>query len=273
MSTRFPDFSFYNDIDTITNLIQIKNTPFHLQSLNLNDHVSALELKFNNLKKTNKKKIGGRKYTWTAEIKSSEDNELDQKYKWVVEVKDGKEKGDPVDKSYKFSGEIKGKSGKSDIIKTYKFEASSGNACESSQHLEKKVDTEKNIKKSQHTKLVEITDAEHDHGGEVLRQAFQKQVGSGYEKQRNFRLKMPWVFDLYEFWAYSIQRRHVARDAEELKRFNEKIVVLLLTVDAIEGADLMVRSSKKSMVNELEAMLNVVDPKPVGRSQFMREEN
>ncbi|GAA0141268.1 hypothetical protein LIER_35361 [Lithospermum erythrorhizon] len=264
MSTRFPDFSFYNDIDTITNLIQIKNTPFHLQTLNLNDHVSALELKFNNLKKTNKKKIGGRKYTWTAEIKSSEDNELDQKYKWVVEVKDGKKKGDPLDKSYKFSGEIKGKSGKSDIIKTYKFEASSGNACESSEHLEKKVDTKKNIKKSQHTKLVEITDAEHDHGGEVLRQAFCKRVGRVKEKQKELSPQDAVILIQMNFRAYLIQRsqalrafrelaiaktklkeiktlfknftyrRRVARDAEELQRFNEKIVVLLLTVDAIE---------------------------------------
>lgn len=29
-------------------------------------------------------------------------------------------------------------------------------------------------------------------------------------------------------------RRHVARDAEERQRFSEKIIVLLLTVDAIE---------------------------------------
>ncbi|WVZ03315.1 hypothetical protein V8G54_024121 [Vigna mungo] len=61
-------------------------------------------------------------------------------------------------------------------------------------------------------------------------------------------------------------RRHVARDAEERQRFSEKIIVLLLTVDAIEGADIMVRSAKRSMVDELEAMLDVVDPQPGGRS-------
>lgn len=60
-------------------------------------------------------------------------------------------------------------------------------------------------------------------------------------------------------------RRRVARDAEERQRFSEKIIVLLLTVDAIEGVDMMVRSAKKSIVDELEAMLDVIDPQPGGR--------
>ncbi len=49
--------------------------------------------------------------------------------------------------------------------------------------------------------------------------------------------------------------------------------MLLLTVDAIEGADLMVRTAKKSMVDELEAMLDVVDPQPaagLGRSLSLK---
>ncbi|KAJ6748128.1 BAG DOMAIN CONTAINING PROTEIN EXPRESSED [Salix purpurea] len=36
------------------------------------------------------------------------------------------------------------------------------------------------------------------------------------------------------------------------------------------GADLMVRSAKRSMVDELEAMLDVVDPQPAGNSLSMR---
>lgn len=32
----------------------------------------------------------------------------------------------------------------------------------------------------------------------------------------------------------------------------------------------MVRAAKKSMVDELEAMLDVVDPQPAGKSSFMR---
>eukprot|EP00261_Vitis_vinifera_P027754 XP_010661656.2 PREDICTED: BAG family molecular chaperone regulator 7-like [Vitis vinifera] len=42
--------------------------------------------------------------------------------------------------------------------------------------------------------------------------------------------------------------------------FSERIIVLLLTVDAIEGIDLMVRAARGSMVNDLEAMLDVTDP-------------
>ncbi|CAH1425221.1 unnamed protein product [Lactuca virosa] len=34
-------------------------------------------------------------------------------------------------------------------------------------------------------------------------------------------------------------------DAEERQKFSEKVIVLLLIVDAIEGADIMVRAAKK----------------------------
>ncbi|XVF58049.1 hypothetical protein PTKIN_Ptkin07bG0031400 [Pterospermum kingtungense] len=44
----------------------------------------------------------------------------------------------------------------------------------------------------------------------------------------------------------------------------------IITVDAIEGADLLVRAAKKSMVDELEAMLDVIDPQPPGKSLSMR---
>ncbi|CAN6920676.1 unnamed protein product [Brassica oleracea] len=66
-------------------------------------------------------------------------------------------------------------------------------------------------------------------------------------------------------------RRVISRDAEERQKFSEKIIVLLLTVDAIEGVDVMVRGAKRSMVDELEAMLEVVDPQPQqGKSLSMR---
>lgn len=64
----------------------------------------------------------------------------------------------------------------------------------------------------------------------------------------------------------SYHRSRITRDAEERQRFSEKIIVLLLTVDAIEGADLMVRAAKRSMVDELEAMLDAVDPQPPSKS-------
>jgi len=65
-------------------------------------------------------------------------------------------------------------------------------------------------------------------------------------------------------------RTRVSRDAEERQKFSEKIIVLLLTVDSIEGVDMMVRAVKRSMVDELEAMLDVIDPQTTGRSLSMR---
>ncbi|GJN01168.1 hypothetical protein PR202_ga18413 [Eleusine coracana subsp. coracana] len=64
-------------------------------------------------------------------------------------------------------------------------------------------------------------------------------------------------------------RRRIAHDQEEHQRFTEKIIVLLLTVDALEGPDYMVRTAKKSMLEELEAMLEVVDPQPPGKPRSL----
>ncbi|KQK20063.1 BAG family molecular chaperone regulator 7 [Brachypodium distachyon] len=62
-------------------------------------------------------------------------------------------------------------------------------------------------------------------------------------------------------------RRRISHDHEERQRFSEKIIVLLLTVDALEGPDYMVRTAKKSMLEELEGMLDIVDPQPVGKQR------
>ncbi|KAL6861685.1 hypothetical protein ACP4OV_017385 [Aristida adscensionis] len=64
-------------------------------------------------------------------------------------------------------------------------------------------------------------------------------------------------------------RRRLAHDHEERQRFSEKIIVLLLTVEALEGPDYMVRTARKSMLEELEAMLEVVDPQPPGKQRSL----
>uniref|UniRef100_A0A5B6YTS7 BAG domain-containing protein n=1 Tax=Davidia involucrata TaxID=16924 RepID=A0A5B6YTS7_DAVIN len=81
------------------------------------------------------------------------------------------------------------------------------------------------------------------------------------------KAKLKEIRALFNNFSY---RRRVASNAEERQKFSERIIVLLLTVDAIEGADLMVRSAKRSMVDELEAMLDVVDPQPPGKSLSMK---
>ncbi|KAL0304133.1 UNVERIFIED_CONTAM: BAG family molecular chaperone regulator 7 [Sesamum radiatum] len=271
-----------DDFDTITDLIQIEESPFHtstrrvtrrvglgeLYLQTLSDRVSALELGFNRL--------------------------------------DGKDEKKGPEKSYKWTAEIKRKGGESlPIEQTYTIKVSSGDSSSESEEKTKKKKCEKGKGKGKGksvgstTRIVEIEEPS-DHGAIVLRQVFEKRV----EKKRGKRKELPpqdaAALIQKTFRAYVIRRsqalralrelaiaktklkelralfnnfsyrRRLAREAEERQRFSEKIIVLLLTVDAIEGADLMVRAAKKSMVDELEAMLDVVDPQPTGKSLSMR---
>ncbi|KAF3783524.1 hypothetical protein EJ110_NYTH32335 [Nymphaea thermarum] len=58
--------------------------------------------------------------------------------------------------------------------------------------------------------------------------------------------------------------------AEERQRFSEKIVVLPLTVEEIPGLDLMIREAHRSMIKELEATLETVDPQPAGKLAWFK---
>nr|GMC94381.1 BAG family molecular chaperone regulator 7 [Ipomoea batatas] len=307
----------FDDLDAVTDLIQIERTPFYssatrrrvglcfgserykLQSLC--DRVSELELGFDRLLKQEeekkKKRVGERKYTWTAEIKSPEEDGLDRAYKWVAEIKDGK-KG-AVEKSYKVSAEIKGKGEDSPISRTYTFKTTSGKNAGEKKEEE---DGDKKKKKKKAVSCARVVEIEEpsDHGAIILRQAYAKSVEKKKGKRKELSPQDAAMVIQMTFRAYLIRRsqalralrelaiaktklkelralfnnfsyrRQVARDAEERQRFSKKIIVLLLTVDAIEGADVMVRATKKSMVDELEAMLDVVDPQPAGKSASTR---
>ncbi|KAJ0577292.1 putative BAG family molecular chaperone regulator/7/8 [Helianthus annuus] len=69
--------------------------------------------------------------------------------------------------------------------------------------------------------------------------------------------KLKEVKALFNNYSY---RRRLTREKEERQKFSERIIVLLLTVDAIEGANILVRHAKRPMLDELEAMLDIVDP-------------
>lgn len=71
----------------------------------------------------------------------------------------------------------------------------------------------------------------------------------------NSKLKI--IRDRFNNFSY---HRRLVRDAEERESFCERVIMLLLTLDDIEGGDLTVRSTKRSMVNEMEPMLDVIDP-------------
>ncbi|KAK4489433.1 hypothetical protein RD792_005242 [Penstemon davidsonii] len=271
-----PPISFFDESDIITDLIQIDQTPFrtstrrvtrrvgyeseiHIQKLL--DRVSALELGLSNRKEKE------RKYTWTAEIK----DDVKKRYKWTAEIKGGEYS--PVERKY--------------TVEVSNGDGGKKKKCEKGKVKGKSV--------GPIARVVEIEEEPSvDDGAYVLRQVFAKRVEKRKGKkelapqdaaaliQMSFRdhiirrsqtlralrelaiakNKLKDMRALFNNFSY---RRLLARDAEERQRFSEKIIVLLLTVDAIEGADPMVRSAKKSMVDELEAMLDVVEPQPTGK--------
>ncbi|KAE8705246.1 hypothetical protein F3Y22_tig00110429pilonHSYRG00347 [Hibiscus syriacus] len=311
----FPSFSPFEIYDSVTDLVQIEQTPsfrsykriqrrvepeFSFQTLC--DRVSALDSKFDRLVKV---KIGGgdRKYSWSSEIKGP----VERKYKWVAEIEDGKKTEEMKEKKYKWTAEFEGKGIDGPISRKYAFTASTGCDASESSKQEKKEKCEKkhlikDKKRENVPRLVEIEEPS-DHGAVVLRQAFAKRAGvirnnRGKKKElspqdaasviqvtfraylirrsqalralRELAVAKNKLKEIRAYFNNFSYRRRVAQDAEERQRFSEKIIVPLLTVDAIEGPDLMVRAAKKSMVDELEAMLDVVDPHPKGRSLSMR---
>nr|GMC96273.1 BAG family molecular chaperone regulator 7 [Ipomoea batatas]GME12833.1 BAG family molecular chaperone regulator 7 [Ipomoea batatas] len=204
----------FDDLDAVTDLIQIERTPFYSSAT--------------------RRRVGlglgsERKYTWTAEIKSPEEDGLDRAYKWVAEIKDGK---------------------KGAVEKSYKAYAKS---------VEKKKGKRKELSPQDAAMVIQMTFRAY-----LIRRS---QALRALRELAIAKTKLKELRALFNNFSY---RRQVARDAEERQRFSEKIIVLLLTVDAIEGADVMVRATKKSMVDELEAMLDVVDPQPAGKSASMR---
>ncbi|XP_042053506.1 BAG family molecular chaperone regulator 7-like [Salvia splendens] len=270
---------FFDEFDAVAELIQIETAPFRrfglgeLQLQALCDRVSDLELGFERLRREKKKKLEEKKYSWTAEIGTAEKH---RKYKLSTEIKGGEDEK----KTYKWTAQIKGDG--CPVERTYTVEVSSGKP--------KKNKVKKENAKSEPS----------DHGAIVLRQAFTKRPQKKKGKTKELSPQDAAALIQMSFRAYLIRRsqalralrelaiaknklkelrglfnnfsycRLLSRAPEECQRFSEKIIVLLLTVDAIEGADLMVRSAKKSMVDELEAMLDVVDPQPGGKSSLVR---
>ncbi|KAG7538898.1 IQ motif EF-hand binding site [Arabidopsis suecica] len=214
-------------------------------------------------------------------------------YNWTTEVKSERENGE-VSHTYIIKASTGGEKKKKHEEKEKK---------------EKKEKVETKSKKKEKTRVVVIEEEEEEddesaeHGAIVLRKAFSRRTGAVRTKKgKNKEMPPEYAAVMIQraFKAYLIRRskslralrdlaiaktklkelrasfhnfsyrRLISRDAEERQKFSEKIIVLLLTVDAIEGVDVMVRGAKRSMVDELEAMLDVVDPQPQGKSLSMR---
>ncbi|XP_043715358.1 BAG family molecular chaperone regulator 7-like [Telopea speciosissima] len=270
------------------------------------DRVSALELGFNRF--VNKKTCNpDRKYSWTAEVKGAEKDGVDRKFKWTAEIKGAKKgaKHGALEKNYKWTAEFKGKGKDAPLTRSYTFETSTAPAgdfsdSDSDSGKEKKTTKKKGSKAGSSKRVVEI-DEPGDQRAIVRRQAFAQRIRADAKgKKKELSPQDAAIMIQVSFRAYLIRRSkalralrelavaksklkeiraafnnfsyrsRIARDAEERQRFSEKIIVLLLTVDAIEGADLMVRAARKSMLDELEAMLDVVDPQPPGKLGSMK---
>ncbi|KAL8095990.1 hypothetical protein AgCh_037097 [Apium graveolens] len=238
-------------------------TEFYLQSLS--DRVTALESTLLPPQPKPKPKPD-RKYTWTAEITSNEKNGLDKKYKLTTEIKSGKKK---EEKAYKWTAQIKGKGENSKVNRKYTFEASLDNAGDELKKKDKKKNDVvlKKSKKAVPARVVEIEEEqeEADQGAIVLRQAFAKRAAAKSKgKKKELSYQDAALMIQVSFRAYLIRRsqalralrelavakaklkelralfnnftyrRRLTLNAEERQKFSERIIVLLLTVDAIE---------------------------------------
>ncbi|KAL5073548.1 hypothetical protein RYX36_012532 [Vicia faba] len=239
-----------------------------------------------------------RKYKWIAEIveeekKNKKKSAVVKNVKWTAEIK-GKGEDSGNTRRYSFAVE---NGGDGDEKKK------NGSEKEKEKEKVKEEENVKDKKRERKLRIVEIEEPDDDHRAVVLRQAYAKRFGAVQNQRGKKKELSPQDAALLiqiTFRAYIIRRskalralrelavaksklkelraqfnnfsyrRRIASDPVERQRFSEKVIVLLLTVDAIEGVDLMVRSAKKSMVDELEAMLDVVDPQPTGGSQSFK---
>ncbi|KAI0499795.1 hypothetical protein KFK09_018003 [Dendrobium nobile] len=243
----------------------------------LGDRLATLELGFD-------RDIGPQesKWKWTAEIKGNKREGFDQKYKCTAETKGA------FTKSARRTIESRGK-GK------YTFDAASASA----QDVWERAKKEKKVKKAM-ARTVEIDDGADQqivskrralakrtvHGSKgkkkelspqdaamAIQKTFRDHMSRRSQALHSLRdlavakSKLKEIRALFSNFSY---RHRILKDAEERQRFSEKIIILLVTVDAIEGQDLMVRSAKRSMTRELEAMLAVADPQPYRESGSRR---
>ncbi|URE15285.1 IQ calmodulin-binding motif family protein [Musa troglodytarum] len=214
-----------------------------------------------------------RKYWWTAtakaggeravkcavEIKGVEEEEgFDRKFVWATEAKGVGERYE------KWTAEFKGKGKLSPLSRTCTW-AASAKPPEEEEGQEKaaeKKEKKKKGKKEKHGTVHVVEIKEKNPGAVAIRKAFTKRCNKGKKKELSpqdaaLLIQMTFRFHLARrsqilrclrelavakarlkeiraiFYNFSYHR-HVANDAEERQRFSEKIIVLLLTVEAVE---------------------------------------
>ncbi|TKW19183.1 hypothetical protein SEVIR_4G003800v4 [Setaria viridis] len=254
-----------------------------------------------------KPRAGDRTLKWEAEIKSPNDDGFDRKWKW--EAKGGSSRKIKWGAAVKGKGSLQPWSQAYTWEEDFAASDTSDEEDEKKADRNKTKIADKHKKNKEGkvvnkakkcpvatVKIEEIPD-DNDAGCVAIRKAFAKGNGKGKKKelspedaalliQMNYRAhlahrsqvlrclrdlavakaKLKEIRSLFYNISY---RRRIAHDHEERQRFSEKIIVLLITVDALEGPDYMVRTAKKSMLEELEAMLEVVDPQSPGKRRSL----
>ncbi|WVZ82957.1 hypothetical protein U9M48_030157 [Paspalum notatum var. saurae] len=233
-----------------------------------------------------------RKWKWEATKGGS-------KLKWGATVK-GKGRLEPWSQAYTWEEDFAA----SDRDYDYNYDGEEEHAHRRKTKVDKKEKTttkateKKKEKKcpAATVKVEEISD-DNDAGRVAIRKAFAKGNGKGKRKElspqdaalliqmtyrahlahrsqvlrclRDLAVAKAKLKEIRSLFYNISYRRRIAHDHEERQRFSEKIIVLLITVDALEGPDYMVRTAKKTMLEELEGMLEVVDPQPPGKQRSL----
>ncbi|TXG62662.1 hypothetical protein EZV62_009656 [Acer yangbiense] len=199
-----------------------------------------------------------RKYGWKAKIKRGDS----PKYKWTAEVDHG------FDNKYKWTGGIKGGNQSHACTKG----SSSVRVMEVEDPIDQRTAYRRQATKKRATVVANAKGKRKELSAQeaatMIQHNFREYMTRRSQSVRSLRelvvakAKLREIKALFNNYPY---RHRIARDTEERQRFSERIIVLLLAVDAIEGGDFMVRASKRLMQNELDAMLDVVEPRPQGK--------
>ncbi|KAL7108505.1 hypothetical protein ACP275_06G116700 [Erythranthe tilingii] len=227
---------------TSTRRISRRVGPSELYLQTISDRVSELEIGLERLlkeeKARKKKQIGERKYTWTAEIEKPDE---DRKYKWTAGIKNGEDGSNVVEKSYKCTAQIKGKGGDCrPIERSYTVKVSSGGKSEKKK-TDKKDDKVKEKDKKAFAKRAEKRNGKKKElspqdAASLIQISFRAYLIRRSQSLRALRelaiakSKLKEIRSLFNNFSY---RRRLSNNAEERQIFSEKIIVLLLTVDAI----------------------------------------
>lgn len=261
-----------------------EETKAHLQSLS--DRVAELELDFFRPMRAQPVDYG-RRCRWMTEIKGGEREGMDQKYKWMEAKGAGDEnvkwmagitsKGKPSSRAYMFPSSMaprpsdakekmgKKQAGTSITKRVLEIEEPVNPGCImlKKAFAKRPFGHHKGKRKEQSPQdaalLIQMSFRTH-----LVRRA---QMLHGLREVAIAKAKLKEIRALFSNFSY---RRRIENAAEERQRFSEKIIVLLLTIDALEGVDYIIRAAKRSMTMELEAMLEVVDPQHPGRLGSMK---